>query len=299
MYFHAELRATENATTIPFYLKLVYVDGTSSGSLLITQANETSFTVKEAVITPAKPVDWIKISHSGAGKDSLAIKSLMVSFVDSKYEPYKEPQTLTVSTPNGLRGVPVTTGGNYTDSNGQQWICDEVDFERGVYIKRIEKKVFNTIEGWNLSSLGADNPLMLYHQIHSAQPNDCAVYCNIARGVSFNDVRVNMDNSCYLYAAGNLFCMYTSTINTLSAFSKFLTNTPLEVIFVAQTPVETPLTAEELKAYALLRTNKPNTTVYNDAGAWQKLTYFADTKLYIDNKFAELQNAILATGANI
>lgn len=43
----------------------------------------------------------------------------------------EQSQTLPVSTPNGLPGIPVTSGGNYTDADGQQWICDEIDFERG------------------------------------------------------------------------------------------------------------------------------------------------------------------------
>lgn len=57
----------------------------------------------------------------------------------TSYQPYREPQTLTINTPNGLCGIPVDTGGNYTDSTGQQWVCDEVDFERGVYVQRIGK----------------------------------------------------------------------------------------------------------------------------------------------------------------
>lgn len=57
------------------------------------------------------------------------------------YQPYREPQTLAINTPNGLCGIPVDTGGNYTDSTGQQWICGEVDFERGVFVQRIGKIV--------------------------------------------------------------------------------------------------------------------------------------------------------------
>lgn len=38
----------------------------------------------------------------------------------TSYQPYREPQTLTINTPNGLYGIPVDTGGNYTDSTGQQ-----------------------------------------------------------------------------------------------------------------------------------------------------------------------------------
>ena len=38
-----------------------------------------------------------------------------------------------------LPGISVSSGGNYTDENGQQWVTDEVDLAKGVYIKRIEK----------------------------------------------------------------------------------------------------------------------------------------------------------------
>lgn len=46
------------------------------------------------------------------------------------YEPYKPAQTLIIPTPNGLSGIPVSSGGNYTDADGQQWVCDEVDFKK-------------------------------------------------------------------------------------------------------------------------------------------------------------------------
>lgn len=39
-------------------------------------------------------------------------------------------QTLTLPSPTGL------PGGNYTDSTGQQWICDEVDLERVAKVQR-------------------------------------------------------------------------------------------------------------------------------------------------------------------
>lgn len=54
------------------------------------------------------------------------------------YSPYHE-QLLTLPTPNGLPGVPVTSGGNYTDPSGQQWVCDEVDLAREVMVQRIDK----------------------------------------------------------------------------------------------------------------------------------------------------------------
>ena len=62
---------------------------------------------------------------------------------------------------------------------------------------------------------------------------------------------------------------------------------------------ETPLPDEVLAAYAKLHTYKPNTVITNDYGAEMDVEYVADTKTYIDNKFTELQNAILSAGANV
>ena len=53
-------------------------------------------------------------------------------------------QTITIPIPNGLPGIPVTSGGNYTDQNGQQWVCDEVDLKRGVKVQRVDKTCFDS-----------------------------------------------------------------------------------------------------------------------------------------------------------
>lgn len=60
-----------------------------------------------------------------------------------QYEPYRE-QLLTLPTPTGLPGIPVTSGGNYTDPQGQQWACDAVDLERGVKVQRVDKAAFDS-----------------------------------------------------------------------------------------------------------------------------------------------------------
>lgn len=57
--------------------------------------------------------------------------------VATAYEPYKTPQTLTLSTPGDLPGIPVDSGGNYTDENGQQWIADVKDYGTGKYTQNI------------------------------------------------------------------------------------------------------------------------------------------------------------------
>ena len=75
--------------------------------------------------------------------DCLFKVQLELGVTATTYEPYHE-QTLTLSTPNGLPGIPVTSGGNYTDQNGQQWVCDKVDLERGVNVQRVDKTAFDS-----------------------------------------------------------------------------------------------------------------------------------------------------------
>ena len=61
-----------------------------------------------------------------------------------------QSSTATFSTPNGLPGIPVDSGGNYTDATGQQWICDEIDTKAGVYRQRVRKVQYvgDTSEKW-------------------------------------------------------------------------------------------------------------------------------------------------------
>ena len=59
------------------------------------------------------------------------------------YSPYRK-QLLTLPTPNGLPGIPVTSGGNYTDPQGQQWVCDEVDFGKSVKVQRVDKAALDS-----------------------------------------------------------------------------------------------------------------------------------------------------------
>lgn len=79
------------------------------------------------------------VVKKGTNYDLNGIKvQLELGSTATSYEPYHE-QLLTLQTPNGLPGIPVTSGGNYTDPTGQQWVCDEVDFARGVRVQRIDK----------------------------------------------------------------------------------------------------------------------------------------------------------------
>lgn len=44
---------------------------------------------------------------------------------------------IVIPLPNGLLGVPVSSGGNYIDPSGQRWVCDTIDKWSGVFVKRV------------------------------------------------------------------------------------------------------------------------------------------------------------------
>lgn len=86
------------------------------------------------------------------------------------YSPYRE-QLLTLPTPTGLPGIPVTSGGNYTDQSGQQWVCDEVDFGKSVKVQRIDKGAFDSTK-----TLAEQNVILAAPIEKPLTPDEIAAY---------------------------------------------------------------------------------------------------------------------------
>ena len=76
--------------------------------------------------------------------------------------------------------------------------------------------------------------------------------------------------------------MTETEVNELFA-EMISSETPPVILAQLETPIEIPLSEEELAAYANLHTYKDNTTVSNDAGAYMELEYVMDAKKYIDS----------------
>ncbi len=194
----AEYYVTRKAVGTKF--RVAFVDKLPTNSPPVTPSNSVCSDSKQQIKISATSKYMIIQCE-----DESAFDELMVSLDSSTaYSPYHE-QLLTLPTPNGLPGIPVASGGNYTDSSGQQWVCDEVDLERGVRVQRIDKTV-----------LDGTKPL-------------------------------------------------TGQNATLS------------------TPIETPLTADEIAAYKALTAYAPDTVVQASDGAGVKLDYQRDVNLVVKN----------------
>lgn len=118
--------------------------------------------------------------------------------------------------------------------------------------------------------------------------------CNIANFVSWGAPT----NDKYAFALNTKIIYFSPPKGaeiTAEELNAKLNSLSFPVVFVGElaTPIERDLTPEEIAAYKALRTYGPTTVVSNDAGAEMEATYVADTKTYIDNKFAALNKAVL------
>lgn len=227
------------------------------------------------------PVPIVSAGESG---------TINVSISDSG----SQSQSLTLATPNGLPGVPVSKDGNYTDADGQQWVCDEIDLERGKYVQRVAIEKNNG--GWELKP-SSDTPGRFFQ--HNKLTNIFSIalkksLCNIASFTSWG-APVNDKYAFALNGHGIYFSPPKGAEITAEELNAKLNSLSFPVVVVGElaTPIERDLTPEEIAAYKALRTYGPTTVVSNDAGAEMEATYVADTKTYIDNKFAALNKAVL------
>lgn len=189
------------------------------------------------------------------------------------YEPYRAPQTLTLQTPNGLPGVPVSEDGNYTDADGQQWVCDEIDLERGKYVQRVKEVNPADYDDWILDD--STEPIRFKVNRIPDTINERKRFEVLSNRFVFNSE--NKVGVSFAYA-DEIYFYLPSTVTTVEQAKQWFVDNPTTLMYMLGTPIEINLTPEEIAAYKALRTYGPTTVVSNDAGAEMEVTYVADRK---------------------
>lgn len=207
--------------------------------------------------------------------------------------------SVTVATPDGLCSIPVSTDGSYTDATGQQWLADEIDLMRGVHIQRIGKVVLDGVNAGRMAASKSSNPKVNTYNVSTDDWNRASgadVVLVLShypyKGTTSGSSGVTKDGVVMLCNVPGSMYVGHSSIATLDDYNAWLAaqhaaGTPVTVLYPLAEPVETPLTGESLAAAAKLRSLYPVTTITAE-GAWIAAQYVADTKTYIDNRFAEL-----------
>ena len=224
--------------------------------------------------TPDAPVPIVSAGNGG---------TIAVTLSDGN----GKTQTLTLPTPTGLPGIPVASGGNYTDPQGQQWACDEVDLERGVMVQRVNRLKLDGLS-WRYELTPTNKSDTFISDVPASQAGTPRGYslCQYAvfDGVAYD---IEMAESCRCYVWVNSVTLQFKAglgVNSVDAFSEWLDARPdASIYYCLATPTETPLTPDEIAAYKALTAYAPDTVVQASDGAGVKLDYQRDVNLVVKN----------------
>lgn len=195
-----------------------------------------------------------------------------------------QDQTLLVSTHNGLPGIPVSSGGNYRDENDQWWICDELDFAKGVYVQRVRRVAVT-------QTASQSNSLMILPDTAGAK-RPLVIVSNYTDGAKFE----LSDDGEKIFIRGSENTSANRVDLTSSELNALLAQTPMELLYVLAEEKTVPLSEIDpnlLVRYSELHTNYPATGIHSDKDVYMDIKYVADTKAYVDKKFQELAAALV------
>lgn len=226
---------------------------------------------------------FIYITSDQLGKpiDTVIYPQIELGTVATSYEPYKPAQKLIIPTSGGLPGIPVSSGGNYTDEKGQQWVADEIDLARGERVQWIGEYELTGKE--NVADFGLRPRVRMVSITIPDAYIDAGNHGSLKAVMSNKYKQVKFDeliNNINLIARGQQrnICISIPTDIGIEDFKTDLSNQyasgrPVKVFYKLATPIRTPLPPETIAAYKALKAYSPTTTVINDACAEMSVGY--------------------------
>lgn len=190
-------------------------------------------------------------------ENPVEIKSVVNPTVKVSNEDGTKSQTVTLL--YTLNAIPVSSDGNVT-IDGQQYVADYVDVERGKLVRMCKEKVFDGTEKWRseLSYMVADIPNFSYVDNNNHE-HITYLLCNkykVSKTISDNDnlifIRINGDG---------VVIKDTLHQSTVDDWKKYLNDNPCIVHCLSAIPEEISLTTEEIIAFKALATYYPTTNI--------------------------------------
>ena len=166
-------------------------------------------------------------------------------------------------------GIPVNSGGNYTDENGKQWLCDYIDLIRGVYVQQIGKMTVDGSGYWN------KNGTVYYKRIFDYVLPSSYILCDAYK--CDTSATANMENKSakiefptsrtYLYFKNDDYA-------TADAFAAEMNANPVTVLYALPEPIETPLHISLKAEFSeAAHTASTGTAISNSMGAYMRAKY--------------------------
>lgn len=190
-----------------------------------------------------------------------------------------------------LCGIPVDNGGNYTDSNGQQWICDELIYNAdgtGKIIKRCNKI---RLKSSNITGFVEHTTIGNYFytnvkSINGGEQSSLIPISNGFKGVKFSE-RAQLDYfnifKCFISIDGRILLRNSVAENdkfkTLESMRNFVDSNDVYVIYPLAESQEIALTAAEMTTLRQLQTYNGMTNIYNSNSADMDVKYCTNKML--------------------
>ena len=268
------------SSNLNIYSITMYDNNRKKVSFATAPINQKTF-----VINPGKKVTYLGVSlHNTSGaEDTSAFEFLQVE-TGTKASPYVagERKNITLSLSEPLRGIPVDSGGNYTDAKGQKFLGDVADKQKSKIYRGCGSKTFNGSETWF-----ADTSNHIYTYITS----DAKMYPSNALCDSyvFKHDATQLGQSDFGFAIVSPYYIRFKNVNvqSLDDWKSMLQTRPITIVYPLATPTEESLTPDQLAALNL-STYEGVTNIGTDSNAGIEIRYGVDTQTYINNKIAEL-----------
>lgn len=183
------------------------------------------------------------------------------------YEQYKEQ---VVNLPYTLNAIPVSSGGNIT-IDGQQYIADYVDAEKGKYIQRIQEVKLDANFNWRFIKGGkSGNYIFQMSLIQNGYTESVGIIKNIKNTTSSHFCYTNLTfddttlkgSKIYTYDLEmSISFDSSSSIDSLDKFKQLLNENEIIVQYVLAKPIEHDLSEEDINKLKSLETYYPVTNV--------------------------------------
>lgn len=237
------------------------------------------------------------------------------------FEPYKgNIASITSALP--LCGIPVSEGGNYTDGNGQRWVCDELIYNAdgtGKIIKRLGSFTIDGTEKFKTyDSVGTKEIAIVsekYNEIK--QPKSVRSVPIIISDILSSDTAENV----WSMAKDNIIGVdyekvenkdslriYSTYFSSAAVAKSFFTDNPKNIIAELAEPQEIELTAAEMAALRELQTYSGITNISNGSSADMDVSYCTNKMLSkyvmpittgLQAQIDELKAAVISLGGNV
>lgn len=264
-----------------------YINTTGGPDATNIIRNSSGTVVRKEITFIATAKTMYLVTNKSTNYDSINYFQIEKGTTATSYEPYQsQPFTYTPTNPM------------YSTQDGS--ISDYVDVEKGVEVYQFKKVVF---DGTNATFKRLNDNNVYYTTALSdgitpyTVSYEYYIWCDNLKVYKANDTIDTINNSIRYGTSGGistvLFLKVDDTITTVEQLNTWLQSNPVTVVYVVQTPTETPINPEQLAMLRALYTYNGVTNFLCNAPV--SFTYERSLQIVINN----LENAIGQTNANI